>query len=365
MSFSKGSAITIGVKAHVLFSRLLKPDEYWMMLGFKSTSEIAAFLKQTEGYRDHMVTLIPEKVHRIDLEDTIHASILREANSFLYYLSGDMRNVFTDWLALFEAQDLKSILRWLRSKRIDRDTMRKHLYCPPSSALPYDALLNCRDYQEVYECLRTAKVSKMLFEPLRRLISGESTLFPLEMAIDFSAESRFYEDFKKLPHEERKVLMPIVGARVDLMNLYNLHRCMWYYNMTLEETLSRMMPMRYKVTTHHLRELAKETNGQESLEKLEELFPVYGKIFSDALDQDEKELALEVSIARYEYTKSLAVLQNGFPGFHTAFAYFMIKNFEISDLVRIIEEVRYGYDSRYAAQYLIKPILTGGEHAWQ
>ena len=46
-------------------------------------------------------------------------------------------------------------------------------------------------------------------------------------------------------------------------------------------------------------------------------------------------------------------------------SYFVIKEFEIQDLIHIIEDVRYGYDRRHAAVYLIKPILMGGETEWQ
>ena len=128
MPFSNGSATALGVKAHVLYSQLLKADEYWALLGLKSTTEIAAFLKQTAGYKDKFETLVPANVHRIDLENALRSSVLAEAESFLFYLLGVWRDFFLDWLSWYEAEQLKSIFRWIHSKRLDRDEMRRRLY---------------------------------------------------------------------------------------------------------------------------------------------------------------------------------------------------------------------------------------------
>ena len=365
MSSSHGSATALGVKAHVLYSQLLKAEEYWALLGLNSTAEIAAFLKQTTGYKDQLETLLPAKVHRIDLENAVRSSILAEADSFLFYLLGVWRKFFLDWLSWYESEQLKSIFRWIHSKRLDRDMMRQHLFRVPGSKLPYEALLNCRDYKEVLETLCDTKYYKVLREPVRRLINGESSLFSLELAIDNMVEMDLYNDIKKLPADERKVLEPLFGSRVDLLNLYHFHRCMWYYNMTIEETISRMLPVKYKVKAHHLREMAKGPSWEERIALMEEYFPTYGKIFREALAEDDKELALEMCIKRYNYLKALSILRNGVPGFHTAIAYFMLKDHEVTDIIRMIEDVRYDYDRRSAAQYLIRPIINGGEPAWQ
>ena len=325
-STSKGQATAIGVKSHVLFSKLLTSDEYWALLNLNSISEIADFLKQTEGYKEHMETLPPAKVHRVDLENAVRSSILSEATSFLYYLSGPRRHLFTNWLGWYEAEHLKSIFRWIRTKRLDRDEMRKRLFIVPGSKLSYGLLLNSRDYNEVLEALKDTPYYKVLTEPVKRLINGDESLFSLELAIDNLVETSLYNDLKNLPKDEQKLLEPLFGTRIDLLNLYHFHRCVWYYHMTLEETLSRMLPVKYKVKTHHLRDMSKRTTWEERINRLEDSFPVYAGIFRSALEQEDRELALEMSIKRYNYLKALAIFQKGPPGFHTAISYFVLKS---------------------------------------
>ena len=335
------------------------------MLNLNSISEIADFLKQTEGYRDHLETLPPAKVHRVDLENSVRSAILFEATSFLYYLSGPRRQLFIDWLGWYEAEHLKSIFRWIRTKRLDRDEMRKRLFVVPGSKLSYGLLLNSRDYADVLEALRDTKYHKVIAEPVKRLINGEESHFSLELAIDNLVETSLYNDLKNLPESEQKLLEPLFGSRIDLLNLYHFHRCVWYYHMTLEETLSRMLPVKYKVKTHHLRDMSKGSSWEERIDRLELSFPVYAGIFRSALEQEDRELALEMSIKRYNYLKALSIFQKGSPGFHTALSYFILKSHELDDVIRIIEDVRYDYDRRNAANYLIRPIISGGEPKWQ
>ncbi len=365
MPFSNGSATALGVKSHVLYNQLLKPDEYWALLELKSTTEIASFLKQTAGYSDKLETLIPANVHRIDLENALRSSVLAEAESFLFYLLGVWREFFIDWLNWHEAEQLKSIFRWIHSKRLDRDEMRRRLYHVPCSKLPYETLLNCRDYKDVLEALANTQYYAALREPVRRLINGEKSLFALEFAIDNQVEAKLYADINKLPAHERAVLEPLFGERLDLLNLYYFHRCICYYNMSIEETISRMLPVKYRVRIGHLRKLARGGGLEERIEMIEEMFPTYGKIFSISLKEEDEELALDMSIERYIYLKALSILKSGVPGFHTAIAYFMLKAYEVADIIRIVEDVRYNYDRNVAVKYLIRPILNGGERTWQ
>lgn len=364
MASSNGPAIALGAKAHVLYSRLLKADEYWALLGLKSTEEIAAFLRITAGYKNQMETMLPQRVHRITLENAVRSSILAEANSFLYYLRGPHRKFFLDWLSWYEAGQVKSIFRWLHSKRLDRDTLRQYLFHVPGSKLPYEAMLACRDYSDMLQTLHGTKYFSVLHEPVRRIVGGEKSHFSLELAIDNMVETNVYNDIMELSPSEREYLRPIFGTRADLTNLYHLHRCLWYYNMSIEETLTRMLPVRYKVTPRHLRLIASAPTWDDRIAVMERFFPAYGKIFREAIGQDDQELALETGLKRFNYNQAFMILRKGSPGFHTAIAYFLLKDHEVGDIIRIIEDVRYDYDRRSAARYLTRPIIDGGGPAW-
>lgn len=356
----------MGVKARVLYSRLLSDEDYNVLLHSDSISGIAGILKTTEAYKNQMTYLPPLRVHRIDLESAVRGSILDAAESFLPYLGGARRAFFDDWLNWYETENLKSIFRWIRSRRLDREQMKQRLYPVPGSKVSYDLLLNSKNFSDVLEALQGTEYYKPIEASVKRLNEDEESLFSLELALDNFVEMSTYKDIYKLEYGEYKLLSPFFGTRIDLINLYNLVRSLLYYHMSLEEMLSRMLPVKYKIKTSHLRYIAKGATWEESLERLETISPAYAKIFAEALQKQSFELSLEMLISRFSYFKALSIFHTEPPGFHTAMAFCLLKSYEVNDIIKIIEDVRYDYDRRNAAQYLIKPItVTGGEPAWR
>lgn len=355
----------MGVKSHVLYSKLLKGGDYYALLDSNSIIEIAELLKTTEAYSDLMETLPPAHMHRIDLESAVRNSIMTNAESFMPYLNGARQAVFNDWLSWYETENIKSIFRWIRSRRLDRDQLRQRLHPIPNSKIPYDLLLNSRNFSEALEALRETKYYAPITAPIKRLNEGEESLFSLESALDNFIETRLYKDMQKLSEKEHALLSLFFGSRIDLINIYNLLRCLLYYRMSLEETLSRMLQVKYRIKSHHLREIAKGMSWEDRLNRLEEFSPTYANVFGEALREKDFDLTLEMSIKRFNYLKALSIFHTSPPGFHTTMAYFLLKSYEVDDVIRIIEDVRYDYDRRSAARNLIRPVLSaGGESSW-
>lgn len=360
-----GETIAMGVKARVLRGRLLTDDDYNVLLGCDSIAMAADVLRETEGYREPMSAL-PPHLHRIELEGAVRNSILDEAEGFLPYLVGARRAFFVSWLDWYEVENIKSIFRWIRSRRLDRDQMRQRLYAVPGSKVSHDLLLAGGSLEEAHEALRGTKYYDQTAAAVKKLTEGEESLFSLELAFDNLCETQLYRNLHRLDPDEYALLKPYFGSRVDLLNLCNLLRCLLYYRMPIEETLSRLLPVKHSIKTRHLRDIAKRATWDERLERLESISAIYGEIFRNSLEKPSFELSLEMSTKRLGYFRALAVLHSGSPGFHTAMAYFLLKSYEIDDVIRIIEDVRYDYDRRSAAQYLTRPIkVTGGEPAWR
>ena len=365
MSYSShGETVSIGVKAHVLYSQLLSSDEYWALLGSDTVGEIADKLRNTI-YGEALSTLPPEP-RRYDLESALRVSLLKQAESFLIQLSDPRDSFFRSWIAWYEAENLKSIFRHIAAGRTDRDKLRLRLYNVPGSKLSYENVLSARDFTELGETLKDSPYSKVLAEPFRRLVTGEErSLFPVEMAVDNFVELNQFRKMKKLSPKEQSLLVPIFGTWVDLLNLYTLYRAKAFYAMTPEETLNRLLPVRYRVTLAFLKEAVRVDTLEQLADIILGSFPVYGDLIAEVIKNGESELILERNIKRHMYVQAHKIFGKGPPGFHTAMSYFILREYEISDLIHIIEDVRYGYDRRNAAVYLIRPIITGGETEWQ
>lgn len=360
---SRGERISIGVKAHVLYSRLLTEDEYWTLLGSDTVAEVAQKLRAT-SYAESLATL-PTEPHRYDVEAAIKTVVAKEASAFLIHLSDPRDRFFRAWVRWHEAGNLKSIFRNIAAGRMDRDELRRRIYVSKNSTVSYDNVMSARDFSELSDALRGSVYFRVLEDPLKRLSTGEEkTLFPLEMALDSFIELSIAKAMKKLEPHESKMLMPIFGSRVDLYNLYMLYRAEAFYNMTPEETLNRLLPERYRVSLAFLRSAVRVDSLEAIAEMMKDSYPKYAEILLGSLQGEEPQLTLERNIKRYIYIEAAKVFGSGPPDFHTAMSYFMLKESEINDIIRIIECVRYGYDRRKAAEYLVRPIISGGETEW-
>ena len=365
MSYSsQGERISIGVKAHVLYSRLLTVDDYWGLLGSDTVVEVAQKLLAT-SYEESLSTL-PAEPHRYDVEAAVKTVLVKGASSFMIHLSDPRDRFFRAWVRWHEADNLKSIFRHVAAGRMDRDELRRRLYISKNSTVSYENLLSARDFSELSEALAGSPYHRVLEDPMKRLATGEEhSLFPLEMALDGFVELSLSKAMKKLGSSERKMLLPIFGARIDLYNLYTLYRAVTFYDMTPEETLNRLLPARYRVTLAFLRAAVRAASMEQVIDMMKEAFPKYAEVLIGSLREEEPQLTLERNIKRYIYMEARRVFGSGPPDFHTAMSYFMLKESEITDIIRIIEYVRYGYDRRKAAEYLIRPITSGGETEWQ
>ncbi len=253
MSYSsQGECVSIGVKAHVLYSRLLTVDDYWALLGSDTVVEVAQKLLST-SYEDSL-TALPTEPHRFDLEAAVKTVLMKEASIFLIHLSNPRDRFFRAWVRWQEADNLRSIFRHIAAGGTDRDELRRRLYISKYSTLSYENLLAARDFSELSGALAGSVYHGVLEDPMKRLATREEhSLFPLEMALDGFVELSLARAMKKLAPNERKMLHPLFGARVDLYNLYMLYRAITFYNMTPEETLNRLLPVRYRVTLAFLR----------------------------------------------------------------------------------------------------------------
>ena len=355
----------MGVKARVLFSRLLSKRDYWNLLGSDTVAEIGQKLQKT-SYAEELKAL-PPNPHRQDIEAAIKNTVIAQAEKFLFHLSNPRDKFFKTLLYRKEADDLRNVFRYMAAGRTNRDELRGRLHASKQSNISYDDILSARDFMELAEALRNTRYYNVLAESLRRLHTGEeSSLFPLEMALDIFVELSQYKALKKLASEERDRLLTIFGVRVDLLNLYILYRAIEFYNMTPEEALNRLMPSRFRVTLPILRGLVRAESGDAAAEMIKDRFPKYAELFTRKPNDESPHLSMERNIKRYIYLQASKVFGGGPPGFHTVISYFMLKEYETADIISIIECVRYGHDRRQAAEYLTKPLTAaGGESEWR
>lgn len=364
MSFSsRGEHLEVGVKAKVMHSRMLTSDDYLMLLSSDSVDEVAEKLRRT-SYAAGMASL-PDAPHRNDVESSVKMTLIDEAFRLLLHLSSPRREFLRSWIRYHEADGIKLIFRRIASRDPEREDLRRRIYGAHFSSLPYDKMLEAKDFAELAHVLERTRYFSVLDEPLGRLVSGEEkTIFRLETALDRYMMQMLARARESLGEDEREPIDRMFGVNVDLTNLLVLFRARMIYKMPPERAMNTLSSARGKLRSEHLRAVSRAETRDGFVAHLTEVSPKFGEIFRRSFDMDEPMLMLGRNIARYRHQEADRVFRSGSPGFHTAMAYFAMKEDEIADIVRIIEIVRYGYDRARARTYMIRPMETGGDDQW-
>ena len=352
-----GRVLAQSVRAHVRYAQLLGESEYWTLLNLKSTSEITRFLQGTKGYETALAKFTPAHTHRNDFENAMHTAVIEETGIFINSLErGTHRNFLACMLGRFEAAQIKTAFRFLNSASPSKYVLRNL----PGSDFNSSALNGCNSYSAVLEAIKDTKYYLPLAELAEKAAHGaEVSLFELETALDRFSEAELFNALQLLENDERELLAPLFGVRVDLVNLYTLHRCKCYYNMNTEEIMRMLIPAAYMVQPQEIKAMA-DCPEDERQAYFKNKFPAYFKLFEDIPAMPDRELRLETAIRRSSCTEALKLFKKAPPGFHTTVSYLILKLHETGDLTRILEYVRYGCNPRTAAKYLARSFDFGG-----
>jgi vacuolar-type H+-ATPase subunit C/Vma6 len=186
---------------------------------------------------------------------------------------------------------------------------------------------------EIFKLFFHTKYALLDEKTANRSVAGaEETFRQIDRDYILSLE----KSMQQLPSSERRQIKKIVGSYFDLLNLYNLVKFRLLYQLSVEETLSNMLPYTEKFTMVALTELCNAKNIQE-LSVLIKL--VLGEGF------DDYETFRQV-LYRY-HRKQLLSVWSGYP-FSLAIPFSLLRliEIEISDLRAITEGVAFGLDSK-------------------
>jgi vacuolar-type H+-ATPase subunit C/Vma6 len=189
---------------------------------------------------------------------------------------------------------------------------------------------------------RHLEIFKLFFDTKYTLLDDKTANISLSGAQEiFRQIDRDYivlleKSMQELPSSERRQIKKIVGSYFDLLNLYNLVKFRLLYGLSVEETLSNMLPYAEKFTIATLTELC----SAKSLEELSvRIKPVLGEGFDDYE-------TFRQMLYRY-HRKQLLSVWSGYP-FSLAIPFSLLRliEIEISDLRAITEGVAFGLNSK-------------------
>lgn len=339
----------INTKISSMYGKLLKEEDYKKIISFKNPSEIAVYLKNNTAYGEFFRDKDPANMHRAEIERILKQGLINYMDKMIHYFSGEYRNFIKCFYVKYEITDLKRVARLIHIDK-DFDDLRDNLiFAGKYRYIDMNSIIKSKNIVEVINALE----GTIYYPFLKNLIDGNSdnSLYRFEMSIDKAYFYILEDSLKHLLKEDRTAFLEIMGTSIDMINLKWIYRGMKYYKTSPEELFNYSVNKGYRFSYRKIKEFCYSNNVDEFLNKVRNT--PYGFMFKGCPQDD---IFVERRMNRYLYFKMKSSKRTNKLNLSVLLSYLELKDFEISDIISMIENVRYGMDYEETRKYLIKAI---------
>lgn len=329
-------------KIRALHGRMLTRENYREMLTKRSVPEIAEYLSSTPRYKNTLKDIDPMTVHRGFLE-----RLLKKDNFDTYQRLCQFQQLdkvpFFDFLT--ERVVVNSLLILINSLNTGVDS--SYLsdlpgYIIKHTKLDLLELSRASDFSELLKLLRGTPY----YKPLVRVPLAE------DGTVDYTEcerclRTQYYSNIireaeKAFPGSQSEDVVRMVKADIDFLNMINAYRMKAFYGFTAEQIKAHQI----KISG-----IGKKLDSYYALETPEQML---GWLSRNEMQSDITDGSLiEVKMQRDKFHKLQHRIYRSFNAPVVLYAFTQLCDFETSNIVHIIEGIRYGVDPSYIENNLL------------
>ncbi len=335
MSSSK-SANAVLAKMRAKYGRRLSAKDYESLLACKSVAEVVTYLKNNTYYDSVLRTVNEREVHRGRLEMILRQKLFDDFYSLCRYMKGT-GEYFAQFL--IERDEIEQIIRFLTLLSSDRPD--EYIFTMPTffarhASVELAALARARDYDSFFAVLHSTPYERIAdrYRPKK----GETVnITELENELYRHCYARLFDAINNhASGAEQKALLSMFDSIIDIMNFVRVLRLKKYYKEP-GEVVERFL---FPYGTLKPQTIKKLCAAQSSAEVFAS---VKGTQLGRAIDKMEYVYAGQIQeIGIYGITKK-NIHFSTYP-IVGMLSYVFVMQQEYSNIVSIIEGVRYGFD---------------------
>ncbi|MDR1467010.1 MAG: V-type ATPase subunit [Oscillospiraceae bacterium] len=344
---SRFSSNVILSKVRAMYSRRMTTKDYSSLLNCKNVGEIAAFLKQQSSEYSQILTPINENdVHRGQLENLIRKKIFRDSLSICRY-ELSVGEHFSEYI--IKSTEIEQILHTIRLILAGKSPdliYTMPIFFTKHTSIDFPLLTKVKNQEEFLDTIKGSDYGRILHKFKSQLCNKESVLTEIEVELYGYLYGNIYRVIGRYIHgNTKKELCKIFDSYIDLFNFVTIVRMKRYYNMSFNCMKLVLLPfgtLKQKYLHAMIEasdykevvEIMKNTTAGKKLDSIE-----YGSI-------DELPLKLSNKICSHyiRFSSNPSVVM---------FSYINLTKVELSNIINIIEGVRY----RVSSEEIVK-ILT-------
>ena len=338
-------------KIHAMYGKMLTSKQYDDLLTCKSVPDIAAYLKNNTSYSNILENVNEISIHRGQLENFVKKQSFENYSKIYRYLSGGGNRMFNMIIEEFEMLEVLRMILLLKAGNPDEYIV----------SLPGFLISKCR-----INLLELAKIRS--FENLLNFLAKtpyHSVLSKQEVPKDDSeidyveCENSLYENFfkrmfdmieNKSKRSEKLELRRLVGTRIDNLNICSIYRQKVLFNLDSDQIRDRIFPFSKALTPDKMEKIISSSDFDQMNKILKEMF----LIDDGAVKASEEEnfyIERYTSLVRHRICRHYLHLSKNLST--VFYAFYILSQLEISNLIYIIEGVRYKITSNEIKKLLV------------
>lgn len=337
MGKSRFSAVNTKIRG--MKSKLLDDEQYIKLIDAPdlpaAVDLLDQFLTPRESFRD-MNSLG-------EVEFSLEKYKFREMKNLRHYFTGNYREFLDRLLLKYEIFDLKNVLRKLQAgKPIDPEGGRFFVLPDRPRLIPKGNTV-----AEYVEQLKPGPYYRVLQS--YRDEDPDTILFYMEMNLDKLYYQGVMEGAELLDKRDRAIVRDMVGRRIDLLNIIWMYRGKKYYDLSPEEIYNFTIIGSDTLGLDQLRKLTALPSMDEFVEEVKK--GPYGFLVESEHDID---IYMDRREHRYMYYQSLREFRKGGFDIGPLLAFRYLLNYEIKDIVTILESKSFDLPPNKTADFLVR-----------
>jgi len=353
------SYAAISARVRAMYAELLTPQD--MIRLSESPDFISLFnaLKST-AYGPYLEGLKDKDINPRRVITEVKRKLADAFYSVIQMAPVETRSLVKQLYRSYELGNLKAVLRTLVTVRTWNteaglwERVRDVLFpLGSASVLPAQAMVEAGSVASAVDLLQGTPYEDILSFAMKRY-SAEQNLFPLEVALDLAYWRRLWSEAQKLTGQDREHSVKIIGSLLDMNNLMWAIRYRVYHKLSEEEIINYTLPFGYRVKDSDIRAIAA---GADIASIVSRIFPGIPDL-NALLENPQAGLPrLEVLLKREIMKQCLAAFV-GSP-FHIGLplAFLVLHDFEVQDLIVLIEAKSSGLPEEEYRPFLLKADL--------
>ncbi len=343
MSVAKYSALA--GKTRAMYGKLLTPENYRELMRQRSVGDVAVWLKQNTSYKETLSDLNENDIRRVPFENMLKKSLLNDYRKLFCFSQGNIKEFLKVALLKHEVESVKRLFRVLEMEQTINLVEDSLLFLSKYDTLNITRLTKSRNSREFISNLQGTGY----YNVLRPFLSADKShnLFQIEMALDnYYLNIVLSKKKKLLQGVDASVVERSIGIEIDVMNLMWVYRGRMIYQLDRSVILGYYIPQGYKLSRELVYELA-DAKDPEAFKHIVARTK-YAEIFLS-----DKYIFAELNFNEYMHRFHLGYLRKYCFSISSAVSYLHLKEYELSNIITILEGIRYGLPVEEITKYVI------------